>query len=57
VTLDDLREFGAARLSAYKLPRELIVRDIPRNPSGKILKHILRAELDSLAQESRLTHR
>jgi fatty-acyl-CoA synthase len=45
VTLDALREFGAERLSAYKLPRELVVRDIPRNPSGKILKHVLRADL------------
>ena len=45
LTLDELREFGAERLSAYKLPRELIVRGIPRNPSGKILKHVLRAEL------------
>jgi fatty-acyl-CoA synthase len=47
VTLDELREFGAERLSAYKLPRELVVRDIPRNPSGKILKHVLRADLQS----------
>lgn len=46
VTLDELREFGAEILSAYKLPRELIIRDIPRNPSGKILKHVLRAELE-----------
>jgi fatty-acyl-CoA synthase len=46
VTLDALREFGAERLSAYKLPRELVVRDIPRNPSGKILKHVLRADLE-----------
>jgi len=46
VTLDDLREFGAERLSAYKLPRDLILREIPRNPSGKILKHVLRAGLE-----------
>ncbi|BDE14773.1 MULTISPECIES: class I adenylate-forming enzyme family protein [Mycobacterium] len=45
LTLEELRSFGAERLSAYKLPRELIVRDIPRNPSGKILKHLLRADL------------
>jgi fatty-acyl-CoA synthase len=48
LTLDELRDFGAERLSSYKLPRELIVRDIPRNPSGKILKHVLRAELARL---------
>jgi acyl-CoA synthetase (AMP-forming)/AMP-acid ligase II len=56
VTLDELREFGAERLSAYKLPRELIVTEIPRNPSGKILKHVLRADLekpDDSERESR----
>jgi fatty-acyl-CoA synthase len=46
ISLEALREFGAERLSAYKLPRELVLRDIPRNPSGKILKHILRADLE-----------
>jgi hypothetical protein len=49
LTLDELREFGAESLSAYKLPRELILRDIPRNPSGKILKHILRGDLQNAA--------
>jgi acyl-CoA synthetase (AMP-forming)/AMP-acid ligase II len=49
VSLEALREFGAEQLSAYKLPRELVLRDIPRNPSGKILKHILRADLGELA--------
>jgi acyl-CoA synthetase (AMP-forming)/AMP-acid ligase II len=46
LTLDELRDFGAETLSAYKLPRELVLRDIPRNPSGKILKHILRGDLE-----------
>ncbi|HYB47289.1 MAG TPA: AMP-binding protein, partial [Streptosporangiaceae bacterium] len=41
ITLEELRDFGASRLSGYKLPRELIVRPLPRNPSGKVLKHIL----------------
>ena len=49
VTLDALRGFGAERLTAYKLPRELILRDIPRNPSGKVLKHVLRADLEKTA--------
>jgi fatty-acyl-CoA synthase len=52
VTLEELREFGAERLSAYKLPRELVIRDIPRNPSGKILKHVLRAEVRALTGTS-----
>jgi fatty-acyl-CoA synthase len=45
VTLEELRAFGAEYLAPYKLPRELVIRDIPRNPSGKILKHVLRAEV------------
>ncbi|AZI65395.1 AMP-binding protein (plasmid) [Rhodococcus qingshengii] len=45
VTLHDLRVFAAEYVSDYKLPRDLVVRSIPRNPSGKILKHVLRAEV------------
>jgi fatty-acyl-CoA synthase len=37
-----------ARLASFKVPKELIVRDsLPRNPSGKILKRVLRAELET----------
>jgi acyl-CoA synthetase (AMP-forming)/AMP-acid ligase II len=50
ISLEALRKFGAERLSSYKLPRELVLREIPRNPSGKILKHILRADLDDGVQ-------
>jgi fatty-acyl-CoA synthase len=50
LTLDELRAFGADQLSAYKLPRELILRGIPRNPSGKILKHVLRSDLEQIAE-------
>jgi fatty-acyl-CoA synthase len=35
-----------AHLAAFKVPKELIIREqLPRNPSGKILKRVLRAEL------------
>lgn len=47
VTLDGLRVFAADYVSDYKLPRELVVREIPRNPSGKILKHVLRDDVRS----------
>ena len=50
ISLDELREFGAGRLSGYKLPRELIVRPLPRNPSGKVLKHVLRADIEKHRQ-------
>jgi len=50
ISLDELREFGADRLSGYKLPRELIVRPLPRTPSGKVLKHVLRADIEKHRQ-------
>jgi acyl-CoA synthetase (AMP-forming)/AMP-acid ligase II len=43
--LAELRAFCAERITRYKLPHELIVVDaVPRNPSGKILKQVLRDE-------------
>ena len=46
VTLEDVRGFCRERIASYKLPHDLIVIDtIPRNLSGKILKHKLRATL------------
>jgi fatty-acyl-CoA synthase len=37
-----------SRLAGFKVPKELIIRDsLPRNPSGKILKRVLRAELEA----------
>ncbi len=45
VTLDQIKEFCRERLSHYKVPHELLLRSIPRNPSGKIMKHVIRAEM------------
>jgi acyl-CoA synthetase (AMP-forming)/AMP-acid ligase II len=40
--LDELRAFAADRLSAPKLPRQLVVVDrIPRTPGGKALRRLL----------------
>lgn len=43
MTLVELREYCSEHLSHYKIPHELVVGEIPRNPSGKILKHKVRA--------------
>ncbi|MFI7005922.1 class I adenylate-forming enzyme family protein [Streptomyces sp. NPDC050145] len=44
-TLEELRSWLEPRLARYKIPRELVLRpDLPRTPSGKITKHVLRAE-------------
>ena len=49
VTLDapvepgELEDFAAARLAAYKLPREIVVVDeLPRLPTGKLVRRALR---------------
>src|SRR3954452_53181 len=48
--LPDLAEHCRKSLAAFKVPKELIVRDsLPRNPSGKVLKRVLRAELEARA--------
>jgi fatty-acyl-CoA synthase len=40
---EDLRQFVKENLARYKVPRELVfVDELPRNPTGKILKRELR---------------
>jgi len=35
------------RLASFKIPKQLVIRDsLPRNPSGKVLKRVLRVELE-----------
>ena len=47
---DELAEFAAARLAGYKRPREIIVIDeVPRLPTGKILRRVLRERALALA--------
>ncbi|MDQ1654844.1 MAG: HIP---CoA ligase, partial [Cryptosporangiaceae bacterium] len=49
----DVLAYCRTRLANYKLPREVEFRaDLPRNPSGKPLKHVLRAET-ALREEAR----
>jgi acyl-CoA synthetase (AMP-forming)/AMP-acid ligase II len=46
-TLDEatVLAFCRERLANYKVPRQVVVRDVlPRNPSGKVLKRVLRDE-------------
>jgi fatty-acyl-CoA synthase len=46
--LPELNEHCRARLAGFKVPKQLIIRDsLPRNPSGKVLKRVLRAELET----------
>ena len=42
-----LAEHCRSRLAGFKVPKELVIRNsLPRNPSGKVLKRVLRAELE-----------
>jgi acyl-CoA synthetase (AMP-forming)/AMP-acid ligase II len=42
----ELERHCRAHLGGFKIPRQLVVRDaLPRNPSGKVLKRVLRDEL------------
>ncbi|MFZ3492843.1 AMP-binding protein [Streptomyces sp. 5.8] len=51
VDLDELRLFLSARLSRPELPvRILLAGDLPRNPSGKVVKHRLRPLFDAPAE-------
>jgi fatty-acyl-CoA synthase len=46
--LPELSDHCRARLAGFKVPKQLIIRDsLPRNPSGKVLKRVLRAELEA----------
>jgi acyl-CoA synthetase (AMP-forming)/AMP-acid ligase II len=43
LALDELIEFCRERIAGYKIPRQMqIIAEMPRNPSGKILKKDLR---------------
>jgi fatty-acyl-CoA synthase len=42
IEIDDVLAFARARLARYKVPKEVVVvAALPRNPSGKVQKHLL----------------
>ncbi|QDU09877.1 AMP-binding protein [Gimesia aquarii] len=51
--LEQLREFCQQNLASYKMPKHLLLIDeLPRNPSGKILKRVLREQAESMISET-----
>jgi fatty-acyl-CoA synthase len=42
LSIEELREHCAQLIADYKAPRVLRIAEIPRNPAGKIQKHLLR---------------
>ncbi|MBI4590495.1 MAG: long-chain fatty acid--CoA ligase [Candidatus Rokubacteria bacterium] len=52
-TEEELRQFCLERLAKFKVPRDVRVIDtLPRNPSGKVLKRVLREEVRGLTGEA-----
>ena len=48
-----LLAFCRGKLGGFKLPKELVLREtLPRLPSGKVLKRVLRTELTSAPHRS-----
>jgi len=46
LTQEELRAHCDGKLGGFKAPKQLVLRDaLPRNPSGKVLKRVLRDEL------------
>ena len=46
LTPEELQRYCREHLAGFKVPRQLVMREsLPRNPSGKILKRVLRDEL------------
>ena len=46
LTLEVLQTHCRGKLAGFKVPKDLLVRsELPRNPSGKILKRVLREEI------------
>jgi o-succinylbenzoate---CoA ligase len=42
VTLEELRSFGTSSLAPFQLPRRIRVMELPRSPSGKLLRRAVR---------------
>ncbi|MGH8961569.1 MAG: class I adenylate-forming enzyme family protein, partial [Jatrophihabitantaceae bacterium] len=44
-SLEDIRSYCQGRIADYKIPHDVIASPVPRNASGKVLKHVLRERL------------
>ncbi|MDX6741385.1 class I adenylate-forming enzyme family protein [Actinocorallia sp. A-T 12471] len=53
ITVEEVRDFLADKVARYKLPRAAVtVAALPRNPSGKLTKHVIREDLAKLAADA-----
>lgn len=55
ITLDEIVEYSKNYLAGYKIPRYLeVVDELPRTPSGKVTKYILRERFEHLGKQPNL---
>lgn len=47
ISLEEVKEFCKDKISSYKIPHVVILGAVPRNLSGKIVKHDLRAAISA----------
>ena len=56
VTIEELRRHAEPTLASFKLPRRLMVlRELPRSPSGKLLRRVVRDRFRNQVPEKELT--
>jgi acyl-CoA synthetase (AMP-forming)/AMP-acid ligase II len=54
ITPDQLIEYCRGKIATYKLPREVVfVNELPRTPTGKLLRRVLRQKEPQSAQTAR----
>jgi acyl-CoA synthetase (AMP-forming)/AMP-acid ligase II len=55
LSLAEVREFGQKQLADYKIPQKIFfVKDLPRNPGGKVIKKkLIEQVLNTAGKEDR----
>ena len=49
INLEEIKEFSKGLLANFKIPRQVfIIEEIPRNPSGKILRKELKQRFNNI---------
>ncbi len=54
ITEEDVLAWCQARLARYKVPRKVVIDHIPRNPTGKVLKSVLREKYSGAKEAFRI---
>lgn len=50
LTTEDLVSYCKSHLASFKVPKEIAFMELPRNPSGKVLKRVIRKTMTIAAQ-------